>query len=74
MEEQIYTTGQIAKKFKVPLKDVYNWRSKLNIIGYHLAGSRASGLIKIENDKYGRFGFPESLVKHFPNIPPEKRI
>lgn len=67
MTEKMYTLGQIAKKYRVPLSKVYAWAEKVRKI--YGAWGRVSGIVPIPHDPYERHGFPESLVDLFPNLP-----
>jgi len=64
----IYTSGQIGKRFHVPLRVIYDWRIKINR-SFHAFGSRSGGAFPIPGDSYHRYGFPEWLVNYFPQIP-----
>ena len=66
--KKLYTVGEIAKKYKVSLSEVYLWSSKIKFL---IGGrwGRQKGIIPIENDCFARNGFPESLVKIFPKTP-----
>lgn len=70
MKMKIYTTGQIAKKYHINLKQVTDWYKKL-ISSKHIVSLRNPGTVKITGDPHGRYGLPSSLVKHFPNTPPK---
>ncbi len=65
MKEKLYTVGQIAKKYHVPLSTVYEW---LLHVGKKYNGfGRKSGLVPIPNAPYGRSGMPESIVNLIPH-------
>lgn len=64
---KLFTVGQIAKKYKVPLANVYKWTSEIQKKAEILDSGH--GVIWMPNDPYNRMGMPEKIVELFPNIP-----
>ncbi|MEK7497951.1 MAG: hypothetical protein AAB656_03460 [Patescibacteria group bacterium] len=72
MKTKLYTMGQIAKLYKVPLKKVSLWAK--DIMEPADMWGRKHGVIPIKSDPYGRNGFPRSLVDLFPMVPDKETI
>lgn len=72
MKNKIYTAGQIGKLHKVPLSEVRQWALEIKkILGVQ---TRSIGIIPIETDTFGRYGFPQSIANLFPQIPDKQTL